>query len=427
MNYQKHNFEPKQVLTAQALNEIEDGIIEIENKTNNITPSIGTNGNWFIGNTDTGIKAEGKDGYTPIKGVDYFDGEQGPQGEKGADGISATHTWNGTTLTITSASGISSANLKGEKGDKGEQGIQGEKGADGVKGDKGDTGASGKDGTSVTVASISESTEDGGSNVVTFSDGKTITIKNGSKGNKGDKPQKGVDYFTDADQEAIVQQVITALGTPVFGRVDEGNNIILSGELADGTYTIKYENADGTLVMVGTIDQGIIKYTNVLSTAVDRNGNVYNGVGYINGTYLTGSATEYANDPLIKSDAKCFSTGFLPYTYNDVANKVPIYIKGVDLSDSVVAENGHHFRFAIYNSLTESAPRGGSISFLTHDTVVQRFGCSQLGEKYYMICPSDYTKRYGDWQNNSSEAPYARLSLPGTGEGVIITINEPIE
>ena len=42
------------------------------------------------------------------------------------------------------------------------------------------------DGTSVTITNISESTEDGGSNVVTFSDGKTLTVKNGSKGSEGD-------------------------------------------------------------------------------------------------------------------------------------------------------------------------------------------------------------------------------------------------
>ena len=193
---------------------------------------------------------DGKDGYTPVKGVDYFDGapgkdgvdgkdgaqgiqgEQGPKGDTGApgadgakgdkgdkgdtgaqgnpgkdgadgkdgangkDGVSATHSWNGTTLIITSASGTSSANLKGEKGDKGDQGIQGIQGIQGVpgdkgdKGDKGDTGApgsNGTNGTSVTVKSVSESTADGGSNVVTFSDGKTVTIKNGSKGSKGDK------------------------------------------------------------------------------------------------------------------------------------------------------------------------------------------------------------------------------------------------
>ena len=77
------------------------------------------------------------DGYTPVKGVDYFDGEKGDKGDPftygdftpeqlaslkgdkgdkgvdGKDGISATHQWNGTVLTVTSASGTSSADLKG--------------------------------------------------------------------------------------------------------------------------------------------------------------------------------------------------------------------------------------------------------------------------------------------------------------------------
>ena len=49
-----------------------------------ITPHIGTNGNWCIGETDTGVRASGKDGkdgtngrdgtdgYTPVKGIDYM-------------------------------------------------------------------------------------------------------------------------------------------------------------------------------------------------------------------------------------------------------------------------------------------------------------------------------------------------------------------
>lgn len=52
-----------------------------------ITPTIGNNGNWYLGETDTGkpsrgIQGEtgaagqnGQDGYTPIKGVDYFTSE----------------------------------------------------------------------------------------------------------------------------------------------------------------------------------------------------------------------------------------------------------------------------------------------------------------------------------------------------------------
>jgi hypothetical protein len=79
---------------------------------------------------------------------------------------------------------------------------------------KGDPGTPGKDGTSVTVKSVSESTADGGSNMVLFSDGKTLTIKNGSKGSPGAPPVKGTDYFTAADKAEMVNAVIAAL--PVY-------------------------------------------------------------------------------------------------------------------------------------------------------------------------------------------------------------------
>ena len=51
------------------------------NGADGITPSIGDNGNWYLGDTDTGKPSRGEmgpqgpagaDGYTPIKGTDYF-------------------------------------------------------------------------------------------------------------------------------------------------------------------------------------------------------------------------------------------------------------------------------------------------------------------------------------------------------------------
>lgn len=50
----------------------------------------------------------------------------------------------------------------------------------------------GKDGESVTVTNITESTEDGGINVITFSDGSKVTIRNGSKGDDGEDGKDGV-------------------------------------------------------------------------------------------------------------------------------------------------------------------------------------------------------------------------------------------
>lgn len=78
----------------------------------------------------------------------------------------------------------------------------------------------GSDGASITVKSVSTSSADGGSNVVTFSDGKTITIKNGKKGSDGKNgvdgktPVKGTDYFDPTDKAEMVAAVIAAL--PVY-------------------------------------------------------------------------------------------------------------------------------------------------------------------------------------------------------------------
>lgn len=73
--------------------------------------------------TTTATVTNGTNGYTPQKNVDYFDGEPGTpgtNGTNGTDGVSCTHSWSGTTLTVTSASGTSSADLKGETGADGE-------------------------------------------------------------------------------------------------------------------------------------------------------------------------------------------------------------------------------------------------------------------------------------------------------------------
>lgn len=80
-------------------------------------------------------------------------------------------------------------------------------------------------------------------------------------GSDGYSPVRGVDYWTNDDQEIIVQQVIAVLGTPVFGTVDAENNIILTGDLTDGAYTLKYEHSDGTRTEIGVVEIGnVIEY-----------------------------------------------------------------------------------------------------------------------------------------------------------------------
>lgn len=175
-----------------------------------------------------------------MDGSENEGGDSG-NGEPGADGFSPVaiveQTENGAVITITDKNGTTTATItNGEDGSPGKDGADGYtpiKGVDyfdGEPGKDGSDGSPGKDGTSVTVANVSESTADGGSNVVTFSDGKTLTVKNGSKGSTGSPgadgktPVKGTDYFTAADKDEMVESVQSALST-----------IIISGKDAAGT------------------------------------------------------------------------------------------------------------------------------------------------------------------------------------------------
>ena len=117
------------------------------------------------------------------------------KGEKGADGKDGTNGIDGKdghTPVITIQNGywyVDGVNTQVKaEGVDGKDGINGK---DGIDGENGKDGADGKDGASITVISITESTEDNGFNVVTFSDGKTITVKNGSKGSQGEKGDQG--------------------------------------------------------------------------------------------------------------------------------------------------------------------------------------------------------------------------------------------
>lgn len=75
------------------------------------------------------------------------------------------------------------------------------------------------------------------------SDGKIYLFKNGTP------VGTGVEAGTTSD---------------IVGYIDSSNNIVLSGTVAKGTYTVKYEMEDGTLVEIGTLENvDKPKYTNL--------------------------------------------------------------------------------------------------------------------------------------------------------------------
>ena len=159
-----------------------------------------------------------------------FDGPAGPKGDTGESGPAGP---TGAAGPVGPKGDTGPQGPKGEKGDTGPQGPQGEQGPQGIQGEtgpQGPTGPAGADGQpgadGVGIQSVEQTTtssEDGGTNVVTVTktDGTTSTfsIKNGSKGSTGPAgadghtPIKGTDYWTEADQQSIVDDVLAALPT----------------------------------------------------------------------------------------------------------------------------------------------------------------------------------------------------------------------
>lgn len=90
--------------------------------------------------------AQGIAGPQGAQGIAGPQGPRGSDGARGADGVSVTHRWNGTVLEVTSASGTTSADLKGAKGDTGATGAAGYTPVKGVDYFDGKDGAAGKDG-----------------------------------------------------------------------------------------------------------------------------------------------------------------------------------------------------------------------------------------------------------------------------------------
>lgn len=178
-----------------------------------ITPTIGDNGNWFLGETDTGKPSRGEQGPAGTNGADGAPGTPGADGAPGAAAgfgtVSATVDSNtGTPSVEVATSGDNTAknfsftfhNLKGERGDTGAQGDpgpQGEPGQDGAPGAAGRDGADGAPGAAATITVGTTTTGEPGTQASVTNSGSAsaavfnFTIPKGEKGDKGDRGPQG--------------------------------------------------------------------------------------------------------------------------------------------------------------------------------------------------------------------------------------------
>ena len=141
-----------------------------QNGTDAPVPNI-KGGYWYIGETNTGIKAEGKDG---SNGSNGSNGTNGKDGKDGKDGITPTISADGYWV------------VNGQKTNIKAKGTDGTNGQNGSNGTNGKDGKDGKDGITPTITINSE-----GYWVI---NGQTSTTKaKGEDGKEGKKGDKGAD------------------------------------------------------------------------------------------------------------------------------------------------------------------------------------------------------------------------------------------
>ena len=166
-----------------------------------LTPHIGANGNWWLGNNDTGQPARGEQGERGFRGERGEQGERGLPGERGIQGLQGAQGIQGLPGVKGDA---------GERGAQGERGLQGATGARGEKGERGEAGAKGSDGLPGTPGKNGVDGKDGKSAYqiavaqgFAGSEAAWLLSLKGEKGEKGDPGSGGSGTDTTALQQEI--------------------------------------------------------------------------------------------------------------------------------------------------------------------------------------------------------------------------------
>lgn len=183
-------------------------------------------------------------------------------------------------------------------------------------------GAKGADGVSISsIQQTTTSAADGGTNVVTvtLSNGQksTFEVKNGSKGDNGSAPVKGVDYFTPEEVDEIKTEVNNNAETFIATELAKRGQTRpeFANSIEDCVDTTKlYVLPDGNIYAY--MRKLVEQYTNQIPLSVDSDGKPFVGEngerGYISGKELATSNGNY------NTVAGSETTGYIPVTKGDV-------------------------------------------------------------------------------------------------------------
>jgi len=297
-----------------------------------ITPHIGDNGNWFIGETDTNKPSQGTNGVNGNDGVGITKSEVNTSGELvitysngdstnlgkivGKDGLDGTNGQNGlSAYEIAKNGGFIGTeeewlkSLKGADGAKGEQGEQGIQGAQGIQGEKGDQGIQGEKG------------KDG-------ADGKT--------------PVKGTDYFTAEDKTEFTAEVAKSLE----GKITNKANLVNSSNIFDFDAWAKELQKLNPPVFHGKLDELNFDEKSITITPTERD------------TYTNGWQLNYAK--VMKISVKPNTKYLICWLTNNSSSNVFCFFNGITTNNVTI--QGGKGTFVTNNDTSFITLRFGSYS-----------------------------------------------------------------
>lgn len=218
-------------------------------------------------------------------------------------------------------------------------------------------------------------------------------------------------YHTDGkiylfnDKTTLGNGIEIGMNGDIIGYIDGANNIILSGALANDTYTVKYEMEDGTYLDIGSLSLGSTpiepeepeEIINQIPISVTASGELFVGTngekGYKTGYRVSsssGSESVLANYEI---------TGFIPVKINNT-----IYIKNL-----TVAGDGQS-NIAFYKA---------DKSFITGIYTSTFFDTSNGDAMSGVASTTRFTKL-------TSDVAFIRISSKDITENSIITVNQPL-
>lgn len=168
--------------------------------------------------------------------------------------------------------------------------------------------------------------------------------------------------LTNDDKNSIISSIIEELGgNPIFG-VDEDNNIIISGDLEEGVYTVKYEMDNGTSINIGKLTIGEI--INQITHSIDSTGNPFNnGTGYKTGARLSLSSGAEMNTDGYECSGfiQCKKGDIIRIKNIDISNESATNIVCYDINKQPIKVNGEQHGTTLYTLFSEYGTESNNV------------------------------------------------------------------